>query len=127
MFRSRSPPPTEKTRTLSSAPIRLPASQPSNASAHPASLMRAVNSETLSCVKLTHRSGGPYAGLGLLRTGVSPSLARVERAPPVPERPADTRRRLRADARDDPGQEPERPRNVHGRKYRKKPRPQEPF
>src|SRR4051812_14955586 len=47
-FRSRLPPPTEKTNTTSSAFRRLPCSHATNTDSHPSSLVRAVNSETLS-------------------------------------------------------------------------------
>ena len=47
-FFSRSPPPTENTKTPSAARNRLPASHAANTVSHPSSLVRAVSSDTLS-------------------------------------------------------------------------------
>ena len=48
MFRSASPPPTEKTSTASSGPSRETSSQAENEVSQPSSLVRAVSSLTLS-------------------------------------------------------------------------------
>src|SRR5580658_6148344 len=86
---SRLPPPTEKTSTQSAAPRRLTRSHASNTVAQPSSLVRAVNSETLSV--------GQYASMPqILRKSLTacdafaalPPTPRMNNRPPRARAPA---------------------------------------